>query len=752
MKKSHGTYKLTLYRLFFAIVLATSLIVCTLIGWFLNRQSKSDYSHYLEQSANSQKNLSSLSVNVIINAIGSCTKGDEITDWVDSESLPEFYFNAINASKRLQAATTDILQIEYQLAVAPLNPRAFHGTITNMVLTGEGSMDLEQYCRLHSIMEQDFLNLIDHFQESEDPVAFPEYDPETGKLANIQYIVKNKGRQHPYLFFVTIPIESLVLDPLSSSFFLYNESGIFAYSDESEESVSQAGQIYEQLTASAGSVDFSKPQEVQGQYLMVLEIPHLNWSIACQYPPLPLHIKKMMTFLLIVCLFIILALILSCSLVEILYHPVKELLESSPLLEKSGKSVNEFEIIRKNMEKITELGSRLHETMEENDSLMSIQCCKELLFSSKVSPDMQLPFERPDANYCVAIGETLCLEDDRSYQAIALQKGTAYDVTAHNPNLFYINLDYNRYALIIQTDSLENASEILMRILRLMEDNHALLDSDHRIVLSDIHSGIKQLHTCYQEALKILEFRFLHAKSRLITYREISSIDAVTYSYPLQSENKLIQCALEGKPETIEIFESIIRENIRDKDLSRETLQNLIYALIGTISRIFQEMKTSPEEFLGKKIDYRYLYNHWNDSAVFIEIKDILEAIIQTVRQRENSRDQELLNKMLGYIYKNYSDDIMLNDLADYLNISPKYCGILFKQLSDNNFKDFLNRYRIERSKEILTNHPSIKIVDLSAMVGFNSSNSFIRVFNKYVGITPKAYQDRVRQEQENRV
>ena len=149
---------------------------------------------------------------------------------------------------------------------------------------------------------------------------------------------------------------------------------------------------------------------------------------------------------------------------------------------------------------------------------------------------------------------------------------------------------------------------------------------------------------------------------------------------------------------------------------------------------------------VGKDIDYRYLYNHWNDSAVFIEIKDILESIIQTVCKQENSRDRELLDKMLGYIYENYSDDIMLNDLADYLNISPKYCGILFKQLSDNNFKDFLNRYRIDRSKEILEQDPSIKIVDLSAMVGFNSSNSFIRVFNKYVGITPKAYQDRMRE------
>lgn len=99
---------------------------------------------------------------------------------------------------------------------------------------------------------------------------------------------------------------------------------------------------------------------------------------------------------------------------------------------------------------------------------------------------------------------------------------------------------------------------------------------------------------------------------------------------------------------------------------------------------------------------------------------------------------------MLNYIYENYWDDIMLNDLAEHLNISPKYCGILFKQLSDNNFKDFLNRYRIEKAKEILRDDPSIKIVDLSAMVGFNSSNSFIRVFSKYEGITPGAYVDRI--------
>ena len=97
---------------------------------------------------------------------------------------------------------------------------------------------------------------------------------------------------------------------------------------------------------------------------------------------------------------------------------------------------------------------------------------------------------------------------------------------------------------------------------------------------------------------------------------------------------------------------------------------------------------------------------------------------------------------MIHYIHTNYTDDIMLNDMADQFNISPKYCGILFKQLSGQNFKDYLNRYRIENAKELLQQKPGIKIAEVSLMVGFNSANSFIRVFGKYTGVTPKAYME----------
>ena len=564
-KNCQGAYKISLYRLFFALALTIALILCTLTGWFLNRQSRSDYYHYLEQSAVSQKNISSLSVNVIVNAIGACTKGTEITRWVDSSTLPEFYFNAITASRKIQAATTDILQVEYQVAVTPLNPRAYHGVITNMVLTGNRSLSIENYCAEHNLSSESYLQIVDHFQEKETPIVLPRYHSETGKLEEIQYIVKNTGKIHPYLFFITIPIDSLLQDTLAESFFLYNDSGVFALSQQGERQQERAREIYEQLMIDENNRDFSRLQILRGQHLMVTEIPYVGWHLVRHYPPLPLHVQGLLLFLVVVCACVALALTLSYYLVERLYHPVKELLEASVLPIKSGKQLDEFQIIRTNMEKITELGARLHETMAENDSLMSIQSYKELLFSGNVSGEVLNQFENPNADYCVAIGETLYQEDDRAYQTISLQKGTAYDTAAHNPDLFYINLDYNRYALILKTSSLNLAGEILRDLLHKMEANNALLDSDHRIVLSDIHKGLEQLHICYQEALRILDYRFLHAKSRLITYQEISSIDAVTYSYPLQMENRLIHCALEGKQEAIEIFETIIRDNIRDK-------------------------------------------------------------------------------------------------------------------------------------------------------------------------------------------
>ena len=99
---------------------------------------------------------------------------------------------------------------------------------------------------------------------------------------------------------------------------------------------------------------------------------------------------------------------------------------------------------------------------------------------------------------------------------------------------------------------------------------------------------------------------------------------------------------------------------------------------------------------------------------------------------------------MNDYIYGNFQRDISLQDLSDEFNITPKYCSKLFARLNNDTFKNYLNTVRIEKAREMLSENPLIKIVELAGKVGFNSATSFIRVFNKYAGVSPKAYAERV--------
>ncbi len=99
---------------------------------------------------------------------------------------------------------------------------------------------------------------------------------------------------------------------------------------------------------------------------------------------------------------------------------------------------------------------------------------------------------------------------------------------------------------------------------------------------------------------------------------------------------------------------------------------------------------------------------------------------------------------MLSIIFFNSAQSSKAQNLADKFNITPKYCGMLFSKLCNENFKNYLNRYRVEEAKKIIQNNQSIKVQDLASMVGFNSSTSFIRVFVKYIGVTPKAYADSI--------
>ena len=56
------------------------------------------------------------------------------------------------------------------------------------------------------------------------------------------------------------------------------------------------------------------------------------------------------------------------------------------------------------------------------------------------------------------------------------------------------------------------------------------------------------------------------------------------------------------------------------------------------------------------------------------------------------------------------------------------------------NFYTFINKYRIQEARRILTEEPDKSIIAIAYDVGFNSKSSFYEAFSKFTGKTPYRY------------
>lgn len=94
------------------------------------------------------------------------------------------------------------------------------------------------------------------------------------------------------------------------------------------------------------------------------------------------------------------------------------------------------------------------------------------------------------------------------------------------------------------------------------------------------------------------------------------------------------------------------------------------------------------------------------------------------------------IKTVLQYLDNFYSEDISLNDLAKKANLSPFYFSRLFKSFTGMNFKNYINRIRIDKA-DALINKGEKNIAEAAFDCGFNSIRTFNRVYKSIRGYTP---------------
>ncbi len=740
-KHVHGRYQQKLNIIFIILSVFITLILSSVLGFFLSRQSEESYKNSISLSRTILEEKAETSLKNISNTMTDIVNDSLIKEWSTSYQKDNFYFLSSQVQKALtKYCSTSETRFQTYLLIDNTNTTNDEIAPSD-VLSPKGSFSVSDFLKSKDLTPKDLSKIREYFSTHMFPYVLPHYN-EKGQLDFLYYWIK--GYQHPQtcIYMAEIPVNSIVNNTENQKFWIANDDGLFLPCTTDKETTKLLKTLQQYINPNKSIIKTSD------YYIASSHLPSMNWSIYYLYDHNSLGILNIFFFLVFVVLIYILLSTLFFYIAKLLYQPIYETLK--PTLKEENEHFDEFKILDENLNRLQTLNKNLLETQKTTDRLMVQQYYQNLLTDCNgYLAEIKKPYFSETANFCVGL---LCLHPEQEdaldtalLGQLELYKNILFQECIKQKNCFMVKLSMYRCGLIIQADNLDQAKKLLNQIFSHSEGlNKTEKSWEEQIILSPVKKGLENINSSYRETLKIAEYLSMLPHDKIITYDSIASVDCTTYSYPLSTENKLISEVIDGQEKALDLFDELIRENLTKKRLSMEVLQNFVYTLIGTVNRIFQELKSSPEDFIGRPINYEYWYAHWGDSVTITAIKAVLSDVIAAKKQRSQTQDELLLTQMLDYIHENFKDNIMLNDLADQFNISPKYCGILFKQLSDNNFKDYLNRYRIEQAKKLIQERPSMKTKDLSVMTGFNSSNTFIRVFGKYTGTTPQKYAEQI--------
>ena len=139
------------------------------------------------------------------------------------------------------------------------------------------------------------------------------------------------------------------------------------------------------------------------------------------------------------------------------------------------------------------------------------------------------------------------------------------------------------------------------------------------------------------------------------------------------------------------------------------------------------------------------------DDEQYKDLIEIDETETSSSERKKLISDEELIGikesvtKLMVEKEVFLDSDLNLIKMSELLNISPHQLSYVINTGFNENFYQFINKYRVEKTKELLLKKEmdNLSILGIAYESGFNSKTSFYTVFKKITGITPSEFKKR---------
>ena len=139
----------------------------------------------------------------------------------------------------------------------------------------------------------------------------------------------------------------------------------------------------------------------------------------------------------------------------------------------------------------------------------------------------------------------------------------------------------------------------------------------------------------------------------------------------------------------------------------------------------------------GESIDFKSLQD---PEEMTQRVEEACSQHVSILCKYFSKRQNKLIYQVQKYIDENYANGFLSqNEVADHLGVNASYLSTLFNTVLQTRFTEYLNIRRVEKAKMHLA-QPDLSIKQIASQDGFNSVQNFMRVFKRFVGLSPGQY------------
>lgn len=306
-------------------------------------------------------------------------------------------------------------------------------------------------------------------------------------------------------------------------------------------------------------------------------------------------------------------------------------------------------------------------------------------------------------------------------------------------------------------EAIENSSDFIIvdvfdNFLLLLSINNAQPTTIENINNSTV--CIKQL----QRATSYLELKkyFSQLKSGMKNYRfyyskasgfngSFESLKDYLSNSPHNEINK--EDIIKLSQLTKRIYKAISNYQVSELLVKFEEFISLIYFLKIPYTDAVQYFQSIVMFYFSKNKATEYkIYKIVQELGQDTSFNTKVKLMRQTISEKTDNNKKKItlsstVQEVIKQVHDNYFEDISLKQLSEELHINVMYLGQLFKKEVGMSLSKYLNYYRIEQAKTLLT-QTNLTVAEIGFKVGYQNQAYFYRVFKSAENKSPKEYRN----------